>query len=330
MITQLIQKGANKMENGKLTYADLPKIYEELSADLPIEGAETASSEKTRKGYDTTGYGYQFHVNRMNEVLFGHWRAIHKVFKEVESKTSKGKAMYNIVIHMVIEIGNWHFVDGENKFEALAMADGYGEHTSLELGSAHKGAYTNAFKKVSAMLGVGRKAFEGTLDEDMRAHEQEQKNPPASEKTITTLKSKWEQVGGSVEDLAAWIQNKYQKAVDVLTESEASTIIAILDDRKRKQEQTQESTETKDDVTDGENPDGKQRKRFFAICDKKKLSEKQQKAIIYFYLQKTSRADVKENEFKQINDVLEKATPEEIQQTVIAAVEKKQAQGGAA
>jgi hypothetical protein len=74
---------------------------------------------------------------------------------------------------------------------------------------------------------------------------------------------------------------------------------------------------------------GKQRKRFFAIANKKKLSDKQQKAIIYFYLQKASRADVTEREFEQINQVLEKATAEEIRQTVLAAVEKKQ-QGGAA
>jgi hypothetical protein len=174
------------LENGKLTYADLPDVYKQLSADLPIEGAEKASKTMTRKGYDTTGYGYQYHVNRMNEVLFGHWRAIHQVTKETESLTSTKKTMYHLVSHMVIQIGNWVSVNGENHFEVLMEVDGYGGHSSLELDSAHKGTYTNAFKKVSAMFGVGRKAFEGTLDDDLLGAEQTEKSGKTTTTTVTT------------------------------------------------------------------------------------------------------------------------------------------------
>lgn len=163
------------MEKGQLTYEDLPEIYERLSADLPVEAIDRVSKNVSRKGYDTTGYGYQYHVNRMNEVLFGHWRTKHKIVAEGTSESGKGKTIYSKVIYMVIQIGNWVHENGESKFEVLMEAEGYGGHESLELSSAFKGAYTNAFKKVSAMLGVGRRAFEGTLDEDYFAAEAQEK-----------------------------------------------------------------------------------------------------------------------------------------------------------
>lgn len=168
------------MLKGRLTYEDLPEIYEKLSADLPTEGIEHVTSTQSRKGYDTTGYGYQFCVNRMNEVIFGHWRDIPNVVKEEVGKTSSGKPMYRKIVYMTIQIGNWHFVNGENVFEVLAQGSGYGGHESLEESSAYKGAYTNAFKKAAAMLGVGKKAFEGTLDEDLfsaEAQELQQQRP---------------------------------------------------------------------------------------------------------------------------------------------------------
>lgn len=163
------------MNKGHLTYEDLPSIYAKLSSDLPREAVEHVSSAKSRKGYDTTGYGYQYCVNRLNEVLFGHWRTKHRIVAEEANQSSKGKTIYSKVIHMVIQIGNWVHENGESKFEVLAEVEGYGGHESLELASAYKGAYTNAFKKVSAMLGVGRRAFEGTLDEDYFSAEAQEK-----------------------------------------------------------------------------------------------------------------------------------------------------------
>jgi hypothetical protein len=73
-----------------------------------------------------------------------------------------------------------------------------------------------------------------------------------------------------------------------------------------------------------------QRRRFFAIAGKKDLSDKQQKAIIYFYTGKDSRSKVTEIEYQQINEVLDKATADEIKNTVVAAVQKLKSQGGAA
>lgn len=295
------------MENGKLTYADLPDVYKKLSADLPKEGIEHVPSTKSRKGYDTTGYGYQFHVNRLNEVLFGHWRAIHKVVKEHETKTASGKPMYKIVSLMIVQVGNWVSVDGENRFESLMEVEGYGGHSSLEEDSAFKGSYTNAFKKATAMLGVGKKAFEGTLDDDLMGIEQEKsgKNTTTTGTTQTTTGKK------------KYYPNKQQP-----TQPETK-------------QTTQPQTTTTTTIEEG-----KQRKRFFAICGEKNLnlSDKKQKAIVYFYTKKESRALVTEKEFESINDALNNASQKEIEATLQAAVQKKKAatsaqqsqQGGAA
>jgi hypothetical protein len=42
----------------------------------------------------------------------------------------------------------------------------FGGHRSSDLTDAFKGASTNALKKASAFFGVGKEAFEGTIDED--------------------------------------------------------------------------------------------------------------------------------------------------------------------
>jgi hypothetical protein len=89
-----------------------------------------------------------------------------------------------------------------------------------------------------------------------------------------------------------------------------------------------ETTTTQQNQPQQSQASGIQRKRFFAIAGKKQISEKQQKAIIYFYTGKDSRAAVTEIEYQQINEVLEKASADDINSTVVAAVQKKQ--GGAA
>jgi hypothetical protein len=89
---------------------------------------------------------------------------------------------------------------------------------------------------------------------------------------------------------------------------------------QQKQQSNQQPTKNQSttDSTD------KQRKRFFAITNKKNLTDKHQKFLIYFYTDKVSRADVTETEYQQINDVLEVATMDEINQTIQAAIEKSQ------
>ncbi|SDY88607.1 hypothetical protein [Thermoactinomyces sp. DSM 45892] len=236
------------MKNGLLTYEELPEKYKELSADLPREAIDHVPKEKSRKAYDTTGYGYQFCVNRLNEVLFGHWREITTVVKQEVAKSNSGKPMYKIVMQMTIQIGNWRWAEGENGFEILAQVNGYGGHESLDEASAFKGAYTNTFKKVVAMLGVGKKAYEGKLDKDyfsVEAQEEQEENllSEGQRKYIFKLQKGLNMTDGTAKEL---VKHRYQKTsrteltvgqatdfIDYLKESTKASILSDLQEYRR-------------------------------------------------------------------------------------------------
>lgn len=91
---------------------------------------------------------------------------------------------------------------------------------------------------------------------------------------------------------------------------------------QQKQQVQTNQQQSKQDLNEWKEIAGKQRKRFFAIANKKNLTDKHQKAIIYFYTDKVSRSEVTETEYQQINDVLDKATMDEINHTIQAAINK--------
>lgn len=156
-----------------MTSDERKKIYELLSAPFPDEMVSRTYSDDrqvngktvkgTHKGYDTTGIGYQFVVNRLNEVLgVGGYRVTRKI-KVTEGKTGTGKPCYTSSVEVTIALGEWGV---ENIFYPFAEAVGDGGHTSVTEADAIKGGFTNGFKKTAAMLGVGKQAYEGTLDDD--------------------------------------------------------------------------------------------------------------------------------------------------------------------
>lgn len=150
------------MEEKLLTMEELTKLYSKLSAKLSEEAIQIATKEQTKKGYDTTGYGYQYIVNRMNEVLGpSHWRQIVEVIKEVP----KGDKLIEVTMRVIVQIGNW--INGT--FIPIAEQVAFGGHASMTLSDAYKGAHTNTLKKALGMFGVGKEAYEGTLDDDNRA-----------------------------------------------------------------------------------------------------------------------------------------------------------------
>jgi len=149
------------MEEKLLTMEELTKLYPKLSAQLGKEAIQATSKEKTKKGYDTTGYGYQFIVNRLNEVLGpSHWRQIPEILKE----TQKGEKLFEVTMRVIVQIGNW--INGT--FIPIAEQVAFGGHASMTLSDAYKGAHTNTLKKALGMFGVGKEAYEGTLDDDNR------------------------------------------------------------------------------------------------------------------------------------------------------------------
>lgn len=138
---------------------DTKELYKLLSEPLPKEGIQRSKGAETRKGYDTTGYGYQYVVNRFNDVLgIGGWTWEFKEIERAEGTYKSGQKFYAITGATTIKV---FFEEGKSVEHTE-----FGGHQSASITDALKGASTNALKKTAAFFGVGKEAFEGTVDED--------------------------------------------------------------------------------------------------------------------------------------------------------------------
>jgi hypothetical protein len=140
------------------------KLYAALSAPFGEEAVERTDGKITGRGYSTTGLKYQFVVNRLNESLggVGGFRA-HRTVTVKEVTRSNGRPAFEAICDLTLELGSW---SPEGKFVVFAEALADGGHIASSEADARKGSYTNAFKKAAAFFGVGRQAYEGTLDDD--------------------------------------------------------------------------------------------------------------------------------------------------------------------
>jgi hypothetical protein len=153
---------------------DKKRIYTALSAPFPEEAIERTNGNVTGRGYSTTGIKYQYVVNRLNEVLgLGGYRT-EQVATVRPSTTQKGRAVFEATCEILLQLGEW--VDGN--YVVFAEAHGTGGHTSTIEADARKGAFTNGLKKAAAMLGCGKQAYEGTIDDDNQPADDWE--PPAS------------------------------------------------------------------------------------------------------------------------------------------------------
>jgi hypothetical protein len=145
-----------------MTNDERKKLYQQLAAPFPDHAIQRTEGRLTGRGYDTTGIGYQFICNRLNEVLgIGGWRA-HRTVAVKPITRANGRPAFEAVCDIVLALGEW--VNGEFVVFAEALADG--GHVAASEADARKGAFTNSFKKAAAFFGVGRQAFEGSLDDD--------------------------------------------------------------------------------------------------------------------------------------------------------------------
>lgn len=149
-----------------------PKMYVELKESLQkLYGdtcVERTQKEITRKGYDTTGYGYQFVVNRLNDVIYKYglyWTTQDEIKLVKEYPTKSGQIYYEYA-------GRLSILLLDDTRQVVDARHCYGGHQSSTHADAMKGAFTNAFKKTAALFGVGADAYEGTIDEDYRPVEE--------------------------------------------------------------------------------------------------------------------------------------------------------------
>jgi hypothetical protein len=161
-----------------MTLEEKKKIYAALAAPFPEHCIQRTEGRVTGRGYDTTGIGYQHIANRLNEVLgVGGWRA-HRSVHVKETLRSNGRPAFEAICDITLELGEW--LNGDFVVFAESLADG--GHVASSEADARKGAYTNAFKKAAAFFGVGRQAYEGSLDDDNLPSEQS-----GDGVTVTTL-----------------------------------------------------------------------------------------------------------------------------------------------
>lgn len=131
------------------------EIIKKLEAPITIEAIQRTKKADTKKGYDTTGYGYQYMVDRFNEVLGSSWGYDWEIIHEQTGNYKTGQPYIEITVSCTIWL--------ENKENARCCVGG---HTSINYYDALKGAITNSFKKTAAFWGVGADAFRGVIDDD--------------------------------------------------------------------------------------------------------------------------------------------------------------------
>lgn len=140
-------------------------IFNKLSEPLPEEAIQRTKKHETKKAYDTDGYGYQWCVDRFNELLGNKWGFDWEIIKEFQGKYRSGQPFHELVVRVTIWIE-----------EGKTGRSCVGGHMSANYADALKGAITNAFKKTAAFWGVGRDAYRGTIDDDNKPMPDEEKN----------------------------------------------------------------------------------------------------------------------------------------------------------
>jgi hypothetical protein len=125
-------------------------------------------------------------------------------------------------------LGEW--VDGT--FVPFAEAIGDGGHTSVSEGDARKGAGTNGLKKAAAMFGVGRQAYEGSLDDDQRPEPRPERAAPdrtrLSPRQLHAIRSLASKHGLDAITLRDRVRRDYGVVPESLSSEQASRLITEL------------------------------------------------------------------------------------------------------
>lgn len=134
---------------------NIKEIMTKLSEPISKEAIQRTNKADTKKGYDTTGYGYQYCIDRFNDVCGANWGYNWEILKEIQGNYKSGAPFWSITVSLGIWVS-----------DKLTLRLCVGSHTATDYGDALKGAITNAFKKTASFWGVGREAYAGTIDDD--------------------------------------------------------------------------------------------------------------------------------------------------------------------
>ena len=133
----------------------MSETIKKLSEDITIAAIQRTKGTETKRGYDTTGYGYQYCVDRFTDVCGDKWGFTWDVIDRADGQYKSGQPYIDITVR----VGIW-------VTERTNIRECVGGHRSSTFADALKGAITNGFKKTAAFWGVGAAAYRGTLDDD--------------------------------------------------------------------------------------------------------------------------------------------------------------------
>lgn len=252
------------------TFEDLQEIAESLGVTIPIQSPFTpndvnnllpllrlpldesalqeSKASETRRGYDTIGYSYQAHVDRMNWILGpAHWTwRILNEDSDDRGTTSSGKVKYVYSGEIEILIGYREQNPETKQWEWVTVHSVPPiptDHESLERGSARKGMLTKGIKRATSILGVGADAYLGVLDDDLvtgagpgddmaTPRDKDWHNQPITEKEFNFLYELAKKKGLTMERLREWYKTKSEGKITAetanLTKRQAMEVKAWL------------------------------------------------------------------------------------------------------
>lgn len=146
----------NRKKTKTLDASNLSEIYMQFTEHLPEESYRTYETSDTHDILIT--HGYQFVVNRLNEAVgIPHWNL------EIVDRPDvlRRGQLWEVSLQIILSLGNWDC----GIFIPIASRIAYGSGISATKGNALKGAQTNAFKKAAAMYGIGKKTYEGLIED---------------------------------------------------------------------------------------------------------------------------------------------------------------------
>lgn len=186
---------------------DNQEVIKKLSEKLSSDAIQRTKGTETKKGYDTTGYGYQSAVDKLNEILGTEWDFDWHIIHESQGTYKSGAPYHDITVEVSISI---------LKQKSRSCVGG---HTAMNYADALKGAITNGFKKTAAFWGVGRDAFAGTIDDD---------NQPLPDSETNKVKDMFNgiEVNDNIEKLKA-LPEKTKEGLRLLTKNNSKKAIEL-------------------------------------------------------------------------------------------------------
>jgi hypothetical protein len=196
-VTNLDEWKSNK-EDGIITpwildnviYPELRKpMVDVLSKEDFVIAIKKSKGGDTGKGYDTTGVGLQWLIDRINDIIGpSHWKTEIVKLEVEKGFTSNNKETWNGICNILLMIGNTIPILYEDntvsyRFIPVWTSENVaGGSTNKQRADAEKGCYSNALKRSFSGVGLGGEAYRQEIDLDLETVYEEIKQEARAKK----------------------------------------------------------------------------------------------------------------------------------------------------